>query len=58
MSVVPTCGRDPHPTDLHPSNNVYLTSWVILSVLYLTGSDTSVVPIRVWDALSDGPPSW
>ena len=27
----------PHHMDLHPGNNVYLTSWFILSVLFLTG---------------------
>ena len=30
--------------DLHPGRNVYLTSWFILSVLFLTFSETSVVP--------------
>ena len=44
--------------DLHSGTNIYLTGWFILSVLYLRGSDTSVLPIRVWDAPSDGPPSW
>ena len=33
--------------DLHPSRNVYLTSWFILSVLFLTGGDTSVVPTQI-----------
>ena len=32
---------------LHPGMNVYLTSWVILSVLFLTGGETSVVPTCV-----------
>ena len=27
--------------------NVYLTSWVILSMLFFTGSETSVVPTHV-----------
>ena len=35
--------------DLHPGRNVYLTSWVILSVLFLTGDETSVVPTHVQD---------
>ena len=39
----------PRHTDLHPSRNVYLTSWFILSVLFLTGSETSVVDTHVWD---------
>ena len=29
--------------NLHPGRNVYLTSWFILSVLFLTGGKTSVV---------------
>ena len=29
--------------DLCPSRNVYLTSWFILSVLFLTDGETSVV---------------
>ena len=33
-----------HHADLHPSRNVYLTSWFILSVLFLTDGETSVVP--------------
>ena len=33
--------------DLNPSRNVYLTSQFILSVLFLTGSETSVVPTCV-----------
>ena len=37
--------------DLHLGRNVYLTSWFILSVLFLTGSETSVVPTRVQDPL-------
>ena len=35
--------------DLYPSGNIYLTSWFILSVLFLTGGETSVVPTCVWD---------
>ena len=42
--------------DLHPGRNVYLTSWFILSVLFMTVGETSVVPTRVWDLLSRGPP--
>ena len=34
----------PHHTYLHPSRNVSPTSWFILSVLFLTGGETSVVP--------------
>ena len=37
----------PCHTALQPSRNVYLTSWFILSVLFLTGSETSVVPTCV-----------
>ena len=44
--------------DLHSSSNVYPTSWFILSVLFLTGIGTSVVPTCVWDPLSHGPPPW
>ena len=33
--------------DLHPSRNVYLTSWLILSFLFLTGGETSMVPTHV-----------
>ena len=33
--------------DLHPGRNVYLISWFILSVLFLTGSEKSVVPTHV-----------
>ena len=52
MSVVPTHVLIPHYTDLHPSSNVYLTSWFILSVLLLTGSQTSVFPTCIQDPLS------
>ena len=38
--------------DLHPGRNVYLTSHFILSVLFLTGGETSVVPTWLWDLLS------
>ena len=48
MSMVPTYVQQPHHTDLHPSN-VFLTSWFILSVLFLTGGETSVVPTHVQD---------
>ena len=30
--------------DLHPGRNVYLTRWFMLSVLFLTGSETSQEP--------------
>ena len=35
--------------DLHPGRNVYLTSCFILSVLFLTDGETSVVPTHVQD---------
>ena len=47
----------PNHTDLHPGRNVYLTSWFILSVLFLTDGETSVVPTHVRDPTSYGPPS-
>ena len=58
MSVVPTHVQVPRDMDLHPGRNVYLTRWFILSVLFLTGGKTSVVPTCVWDPLSHGPPPW
>ena len=45
----PQMSRIPYHIDLDPSDNIYLTSWFILSVLFLTGGETSVVPTRVWD---------
>ena len=42
----------PYHTDLHSSRNVFLTNWFILTVLFLTGGETSVVPRRVWDPVS------
>ena len=33
--------------DLHPDRNVYLTSWFILSVLFLTDHEASLVPTSV-----------
>ena len=33
--------------DLHPSRHVHLTSWLILSVLFLPGGEMSVVPTHV-----------
>ena len=44
MSMVPTDVQQPHHTDLHPSRNVFLASWFILSVLFFTGGEMSVVP--------------
>ena len=38
------------------SRNVNPTSWFILSVLFLTVGETSVVPTHVWDPPSHGPP--
>ena len=43
MSVVSRHVQVPCHMDLHPGRNIYLTSWFILSVLFLTGSKTSVV---------------
>ena len=40
--------------DLHPGRNIYLTSWFILSVLFLTFSETSVVPAHVQNPRSHG----
>ena len=41
--------RIPSHTDLCPSRNVCLTSWFILSVLFLTDGETSVVPTSFRD---------
>ena len=35
--------RMPYHMDFLPGRKVYLTSWFILSVLFLTGGETSVV---------------
>ena len=40
--------------DFHPGRNIYLTSWFILSVLFLTGGDKFVVSTSVWDPPSQG----
>ena len=48
----------PYHNDLHPGRNVYSTYWFILSVLFLTDGETSVVPTSVWDSPSYGPPPW
>ena len=40
--------------DLHPGRNVYLTSWFILSVLFLTDHEVSLVPTSVQDPPSQG----
>ena len=37
----------PFHTNVHPDRNVCLTSWFILSVFFLTGGETSVVPACV-----------
>ena len=42
----------PNHTDLHSSRNVFLASQFILTVLFLTGSETSVVPRCIWDPVS------
>ena len=44
--------------DPHPGRNVYLTSCFILSVLFLTGGKTSVVPTCVLDPPTKGLPPW
>ena len=48
----------PHHMDLHPGRNVYSTTCFILSVLFLTGGETPVVPTHVRDPPSHGPPPW
>ena len=35
--------------DFHPGGNIYLTSWFILSVLFLRDHEISVVPTLVQD---------
>ena len=40
--------------DLHPGRNVYLTSWFILSVLFFTDHEASLVPTSVRDPPSQG----
>ena len=45
----------PHHTDLRPCRNGYLTNWLILPVLFLTGGETSVVPTRVRNPPSPRP---
>ena len=44
--------------DVCSSSNVYPTSWFILSVLFLTGGETYVVPTHVQDPLLHGFPPW
>ena len=39
----------PHYTDLYPSRNINPKSWFILSVLFFTGGETSLVPTHVRD---------
>ena len=41
--------------DLNLCRNVYLTSFFIVSVLFLTGDETSVVPTSVQDPPTQGP---
>ena len=43
--------RIPHHTDFRPGRNVYLTSWFILSVCFLTGGETSGVLTHAQDPL-------
>ena len=40
--------------DLHPGRSVYLTSWFILSVLFLTDHEASLDPTSVRDPPSQG----
>ena len=40
--------------DLQPGRNVYLTSSFILSVLFFTDHEASLVPTSVWDPPSQG----
>ena len=49
MSMVPTHIQQPNHTELHLSSNFFLASWFILSVLFLTGGEASVVPTHVQD---------
>ena len=42
------CLGSPH-MDLHPSRNIYLNSWFMLSLLFLTSGETSVVSTHVWN---------
>ena len=44
--------------DFHPSSNNYLSSWFILSVLFLTDREMSVVNTSVWVHPSHEPPPW
>ena len=44
--------------DFHPGGNIYLTSWFILSVLFLRDHEMSVVNTSVWDHPSHEPPPW
>ena len=39
---------------LHPGRNIYLTSWFILSVLFLTDHEASLVATSVRDPPSQG----
>ena len=48
------CGIPRH-THFHPSRTVCLTSWIILSVFFLTGNETSVVLTHGWDPPSHEP---
>ena len=41
--------RIPPHIYLHPGRNIYLTSWFILSVLFLTDGQISVGPTHVWE---------
>ena len=54
---IPVSGN-PHHTNLHPIRNVNPKSWFILSVLFLKGGETSVVPTHVWDPQSHRPQPW
>ena len=57
MSMVPTCVQDPPSHGPPPQIGMSIqTSQFILSVFFLTGSETSVVPTCVQDPLSHWPP--
>ena len=49
---------NPHHMHVQPSRNIYLTSWFILSVLFSTDREISVVPTLLQDPPSQVPQSW
>ena len=48
----------PHHTELLPDRIIYLSGWFILSVLFLTGGEVSVVPTCGRDPLLQKSPPW